>query len=134
MALPAPWLNVVDTRRCFHLAPAAVFSCPTDNHATLDPAIDGPDLVLHPVKPTNDPVEHIYQLMLTDMPLILLLVFLIMFGFAPMFVAFMVKLTVSLLLLSLASRRRTTLIFLVIAQLLATLVVFLIAIYLILRA
>ena len=126
MALPAPWLNVVDTRRCFHLAPAAVFSCPTDNHATLDPAIDGPDLVLHPVKPTNDPVEHIYQLMLTDMPLILLLVFLIMFGFALMFVAFMVKLTLSLPLLSLASSRRTTLIFLVIAKLLATLIVVLI--------
>jgi hypothetical protein len=88
MALPAPLLHVVVTRRCFHLAPAAIFSGPADYHAALDPPIDGLDLVLHPIEPSNDLLKHIHQLLLTDMPLIVLLVFLIMFRLAAMFVAF----------------------------------------------
>ena len=87
-ALPAPLLHVVVTRRCFHLAPAAIFPGPTNYHAALDSAIDGLDLVLHPIEPPNDLLKHIHQLLLTDMPLIVLLVFLIMFRLAAMFVAF----------------------------------------------
>ena len=90
--MPAPLLKVVIARRCFHLAPAAIFTSPTDYHAALDPAIDGLDLVLHLIEPHNDLVEHIYQLMLTDLPLLILLVFLILFRLAAMFVATFVML------------------------------------------
>ena len=93
--MSTPLLNVVVARRCFHLAPAAIFPCPTDYHATLDPAIDGLDLVLHPIEPPNDLLKHIHQLLLTDMPLIVLLVFLIMFRLAAMFVAFVAMFALS---------------------------------------
>ena len=78
---------MVIARRCFHLATTAIFPGPTDYHAALYPPIDGLDLVLHLIEPHNDLIEHIYQLILTDLPLILLLVFLIMFRPAAMFVA-----------------------------------------------
>ena len=76
-------LLLVVTRRYVSLAPAAIFSGPTDYHGALNLGIDCLDPVVHLIKPASDLVEHIQYLMLADM-LFLLLLFVTMFRFFAM--------------------------------------------------
>jgi hypothetical protein len=87
---------LVVPRRYVHLAPAAIFTGPTDYHGALNLGIDCLDPVVHPIEPARDLVEHIQNLMLIDM-LFLLLLFVIMFRILAMMMVPLMRLSGSVI-------------------------------------
>ena len=90
--MPASILLLILTRRYVSLAPAAVFSGPTDYHSALNLGIDCLDHVVHLIQPASDLIEHIQYLMLADM-LFLLLLFVTMFRFFAMMMVPLMRLS-----------------------------------------